>query len=158
MGLTDQPPTARMDPWCVVPVRDGKEVLFGYAIRHPTTGGLSWVSSTEIEELDATAGRARTRSGRLYELGRRIELQDIPEEGEEPWIAIELLLGHDVDDPKAVPPRVADPAADTEWVLACKAARHLGVTPPRRMPREVTVFLDRHLAAYLRVRTGGKPL
>jgi hypothetical protein len=158
MTLADESPTARMDPWCIVPLWNGTDVLFGYAVRHPTTGGLSWVSSTEIEELDAAAGRARTRSGRLYELGRRIELQDIPEEGEEPWVAFELLLGHDVDDPEAVPPRVADPAADAEWVAACKAARHLAVAPPRRIPKEVTEFLDRHLAAYLRMRTGGRPV
>ncbi|MFC3125090.1 hypothetical protein ACFOD4_08465 [Pseudoroseomonas globiformis] len=135
-----------------MPLQDGAEVLFGYAVRHPATGGLSWVSSTEIEELDAVGGRARTRSGRLYELGRQIALEDIPVEGEEAWVAFELLLGHDVADPEAVPPRVVDPAADREWVAACKAARHLGVVAPRRIPREVAAFFDQYRVAYLAYR------
>ena len=146
-----------MDPWCTVPLVKGGAVLFGYAMRHPVTGGQSWVSSSGVVELDATARRVRTRSGRLYELGRRIELEDIPEEGEEAWITFELLLGHDVADEEAVPRRVADPSDDWEWVAACKAARHLGAVPPRRVPRDVHEFMRQHRAAYLALRgTGGR--
>ncbi|MFH5925490.1 hypothetical protein [Roseomonas xinghualingensis] len=156
--LADKAPTARMDPWCIVPLWNGTDILYGYATMHPTTGGLSWMSSTEIEELNAAAGRARTRSGRIYELGRQIELAAIPDEGEEAWEAYDLLLSQDADDIDAAPRRVADPVADREWLRAYKAARHLGVTPPRRLPREVKEFVGRHLAAYMRLRTSGRPI
>jgi hypothetical protein len=35
---------------------DGELSLFGFAARHPRTGGLSWRLSTEIVELDESAG------------------------------------------------------------------------------------------------------
>lgn len=155
MGTDEDQADAVMDPWCLVPLGEGIDVLFGFAARHPSTGGLSWVASTAVEELDADRGRARTRSGRRYRLGRRIRLEDVPCEGDEPWIAFELLLGRDVADEDAMPPRVADPGADREWLAACKAARHLGVAPPRRIPAEVTAWLRQHRAAYLRRRREG---
>ena len=145
---------AVLDPWCIVPVRDGEDVLFGYALSHPTTGGLSWIVSTPVRELDARRGRAVTASGRRYRLLRRIELEDIPAEGEEPWMAFDLMLRDAAADTDAVPPISADPPADTRWVAACKMARHLGLAPPRRAPREVEMFISRHLATYLRRRSG----
>lgn len=152
MMCADPPATAKLDPWCVVPLLDGVSVLFGFALRHPLTGGLSWTSSSEILHLDETAGRARTRSGRIYQLGRRIDVRDIPGEGDEPWIAFDLLLGHVVADPDTVPPIVTDLAADREWVSACKAVRHLALTPPRRIASDIKEFRAAQAAAYRRLR------
>ena len=84
----DMSPAASMDPWLVVDV-NGEPSLFGFAWRHPSTGGLSWMLSTAIVELDAAAGRARTASGRVYQLGRRIEPCELDEgmrlRGTRPW-------------------------------------------------------------------------
>lgn len=107
---------AVLDPWCEVPLSAGTSVLFGFALRHPTTSGLGWLASTEIVALNHATSRARTRSGRRYGLGRRIELHDIPAEGEEPWVAYQLLLGQDAPDWDVVPPCVADAAADRNWL------------------------------------------
>lgn len=141
-----------MDPRCVVTLEDTADVLFGYAVAHPSTGRLSWVSSTEIKEINEAAGRARTRSGRIYELGRRILPTGIPEEGEEPWVAFHLLLGHHTDDPDLVQPPMTHPGFDWLWVASCKAARHLGLAPPGRNLREVREFSGKHTGDYLRLR------
>jgi hypothetical protein len=85
----DVSPTASMDPWLVVDV-NGEPSLFGHARRHPNTGGLSWVLSTPIVELNETTGRALTASERVYELGRRIEPCKLDEEG---GVALDLLRG-----------------------------------------------------------------
>jgi hypothetical protein len=140
--------TARMDPWCPVPLIGGARVLFGFAVWHPNTGGLSWVCSTPIRKLDAASGQATTASGRRYTLGRQIQPEDVPGEGEEAWIAFDLLIGADAADGDAVPPISADPGRDTRWVTACKVARHLGLGAPRRAPADVDGFLRRNMDAY----------
>jgi hypothetical protein len=152
----DPPVDARLDPWCLVPLEDNVEVLFGYGIHHPVLVGLSWMSTSPVEELDAAAGRAVTRSGRRYELGRRVLLADIPREGEEAWVAFDLMLGSRLDDLEAVPRRAADLESDRTWVAACKAARHLGLPPPGRTPWDVEEFLGEHLTAYLELRGAAK--
>lgn len=141
-----------MDPWCVVPLVCGDRVLFGFATRHPVTGGLGWTRSTAVQELDAIAYRAVTASGRRYELGRRIDPEDIPAEGDEAWMAFDLLIGPDAADGDAVPPISADPTRDARWVAACKMARHLSIGAPGRSPSEVEAFLELHLAANLAYR------
>lgn len=146
---------ARLDPWCLVPLEGDIEVLFGYGIRHPVLVGLSWMTTSPVVELDAKAGRALTKSGRSYELGRQVLLADVPREGEEAWVALDLMLGSSLDDREAVPPRVADLEGDRNWLAACKAARHLGLPTPGRTPWEVEEFLGLHLAAYLKLRGRG---
>lgn len=140
---------AVLDPWCEVPLHWGARILFGFALWHPTTGGLGWTMSTPIMELDETAGRAKTLSGRRYSLGRRIEPEDIPDEGEEAWLAFDLLLGSDTDE--LVPPISAEPGLEQRWVTACKMSRHLKVPAPGRSPRAVDAFVERHGANYRRV-------
>lgn len=144
---------ASMDPWCVVPLVWGQEILFGFVTRHPVTGGLSWTRSSAIQRLDVARRRAVTASGRRYALGRRIELQGIPEEGEEAWMAFDLLIGDEAADDDAVPPISADPARDASWVSACKIARHLGIAGPNRAPSRVDAFLREHYANYLALRS-----
>jgi hypothetical protein len=142
----------------MVPIHGGQSVLFGFALFHPTTGGLSWLASTVVRDLDAKTGRAitGTASGRRYQLGRCVWLEDIPGEGEEAWMAFDIMLGADCADTDAVPPISADPARDILWVTACKMARHLRATAPRRTPSEVEVFLARHMEAYLELRAAAK--
>jgi len=147
---------AYMDPWCVVPLIGGDRLLFGFAVRHPGTGGLSWVRSTPIRHLDEAAACAITASGRRYALGRRIEPEDVPLEGEEAWLAFDLLIGPDAADDAAVPPISADGSPDAEWITACKIARHLSVAAPDRAPARVDEFMRRHIAAYLALRAQGR--
>ena len=158
MRTIDDGPDAHMDPWCVVPLGDGAEVLFGFAVRHPGTGGLSWVRSTPVRELDEASRRATTASGRRYELGRRIELEDVPGEGDEAWLAFDLLIGLDAADGDAVPSTSADPPRDTRWVAACKIARHLGIEAPGRAPAAVEAFLALNMIAYIARRRPGRPV
>lgn len=147
-------PEACLDPWCAVRLSCSQEVLFGFATRHPVTGGLSWTRSSPIRNLDVARSRAVTASGRRYELGRRIELQDVPDQGEEAWLAFDLLIGSEaVDD--AVPPISADPERDACWIAACKMARRLGVAAPSRAPSRVAAFLRDHSATYLALRSSG---
>ena len=137
---------AHLDPWSPVPLATGETILFGFALHHAETGGLSWMSSSELLELDIPAGRARTRSGRRYQLGRRFDAVDVGGEGPEARAAFELLIG-DVADDMA---RLRN--LDALWVSACKAARHLGVAPPDRKVPDITAFSDRNAAAYLALR------
>jgi hypothetical protein len=153
---SDPPGDARLDPWCLVPLEGNIEVLFGYGIRHPVLLGLSWMTTSLVVELDAEAGRALTKSGRRYELGRQVLLADIPREGEEAWVALDLLLGSTLDDREAIPARTADLDGDRDWLAACKAARHLGLSAPGRTPWEVEEFLGKHLTAYLELRGAAK--
>jgi hypothetical protein len=145
-----------MDPWCAVPLIGGERVLFGFAVWHPNTGGLSWVCSTPIREFDAASSQATTASGRHYMLGRRIQPEDVPDEGEEAWISFDLLIGADAADGDAVPPISADPARDARWITACKVARHLGLTAPSRAPTDVEAFLVRNMGAYALRRAAGR--
>jgi hypothetical protein len=55
--------TAYINPWCAVPLVGGACVLFGFAVWHPNTGGLSWVCSTPIRMLDAGPVRRLPRAG-----------------------------------------------------------------------------------------------
>lgn len=141
---------AHLDPWCLVPLEGGETVLFGYALSHPATGGLAWLVSTEVLELDEAAGRAATRSGRDYVLGRRFTARDVGGEGEEARLAFRLL----VEPASEVAGELAD--LDRGWLACCKAARHLGVAVSARTAAEVDAFLDTYLLAYHALR-GANP-
>jgi hypothetical protein len=144
MTLADEPTTAEMDPWLLVEVH-GEDCLFGFAKWHPTTGGLSWTRSTPIIELDETAGRARTASGRVYALGRAIEFEELDEEASLAW----CLVAGAVSMPEAARWR------GVRWLTARKMARHLGtVAPPRSDPEAVEKFLEAHRERYLSLRRG----
>jgi hypothetical protein len=142
--LANAPVTAKMTLWMTVDAH-GDECLFGFAVQHPTTGGLSWVLSTPIVEFTQTADRARTESGRVHALGRQISSRDLDEEGR---VALRLLLA---DDMSEYPGRNDDVA----WLTSQKMARHLGVGPPPRGAYvAVEQFIERHRRAYLALRGG----
>jgi hypothetical protein len=91
-----------------------------------------------------------------YTLDRRIQPEDVPAEGEEAWLAYDLLIGLDATDNEAVPPISADPQRDAVWLGARKVARHLGVAAPERTPVRVQEFVTRHIKAYLELRALGR--
>jgi hypothetical protein len=139
VALADETATASMNPRMVVDIC-GEPSLFGFAPWHPNTGGLSWVLSTEIVELDEAAGRARTRSGRVYELWRRVEPGALDEEGR---LAPSLFLARWTEQAKP-------PGEDLRWLTARKMARHLDLDPPSRdNPAAVEIFLAAHHERYL---------
>lgn len=152
MSIAASVPTICMDPWCLVLLTTGEEILFGYANRHPLTGGLSWMCSSPVDEFDCVGGRVRTRSGRIYSLGRRIYQSDIPSEGKEAYLAYELLLGDEVKGENALPRPDSDRGMARMWVITCKMARHLGLPPPDLVPAEISEFLVRHRRAYIALR------
>jgi hypothetical protein len=131
-------PHARLDPWCLVPFL-GADCLFGFAIYHNGTGGLSWMRSSGVAYLDETLARARTESGRLYELGRRTAVADL--QGPEAWAALYLLVKTPSDFSEEAQLLGA-------WLTTCKMARWLGLPPPSRNPVEVRQFLAAHGEAY----------
>jgi hypothetical protein len=137
---------AHLDPWCVARLATGEKLLFGYALVHPKTGGLGWMTSSYVASLDLSSGRARTASGRLYRLGRRFDVMDVGAEGEEARTAFDLAIGRDFDD--ALELR----ALDHNWVATCKAARFLKVRPPKRTRAAVDAFIDKHTEAYIELR------
>lgn len=138
----DVSPIALMDPWLVV-CANAERSLFGFARRHPTTGGLSWMLSTPIVELNEVTGRARTLSGRPYQLGRRIEPCELDEEGA---VALCLLLGRHAQ-------RGPFSGHDVSWLIARKMARHLNLSPPPRDDTEVVEqFLRTHHDRYMAMR------
>jgi len=143
---------AHLDPWCVVPLDAGGSILFGFALHHEATGGLAWLSSSEVLELHAAVGRAQTFSGRRYRLGRAFDPIDVGAEGEEARLAFQLLIGvvyEDLDELVEV---------DRRWLQAMKAARHLGVQPPIRTDAATRAFVDKYQAAYFALRQrGGRP-
>ncbi len=143
MGLADGPAAAGLDPWLPLEL-GGEEVLFGYAGRHPATGGLSWVRSSPVVELDEAAGRARTAGGRVYALGRRTGIGRLDEEAR---TALRLLAAEFL-------PGDAD---DARWVSPRKWARHLGVEAPPRDRAAVERFLRGHGERYLALRAGRGP-
>ncbi len=146
MGLADGPAAAGLDPWLPLEL-GGEEVLFGYAGRHPATGGLSWVRSSPVVELDEEAGRARTAGGRVYALGRRVDVEDLDGEAR---AALRLLAAEFL----GAEPLPGD-AQDARWVSARKWARHLGVAaPPRGDRAAVERFLRRHGERYFALRAG----
>jgi hypothetical protein len=140
-------PDASLDPWTLVPVNDGEHLFYGFALFHPNTGGLSWLVSTEVQELDEESGRARTRSGCRYALGRRFEREDVAREGREAEIAYRLLLGEFAD----CGDTSSDPL-DHQWVSCCKAARHLGLEPPAYDAAAVRSFSAEHSYKYFALR------
>ena len=149
-------PNARMDPWCPVELADGSEALFGFAVEHADTGGLSWVLSTPVVWLDVAAGRARTRSGRRYTLGRRVTPLELPTE--EARIAFSFLAAPHLEDPDAAPPLAGDADLAATWVTACKMARHLKLeTPPLDNPVALRDFVARNIERYTLLRTGRRP-
>ena len=154
MIFPETAPDATLDPWCVVPTVTGERLLFGYAVSHPKTGGLSWMCSSPVQQLDETGKRAVTASGRHYALGRPIEPADIVAEGEEAWLAFDLLIGSAARDAAAVPSISTDRRQDGKWLTACKVARHLGSAAPARTPLAVQAFLRRHGQTYLKLRSG----
>ncbi len=145
MGLADGPATAGLDPWLPLEL-GGEEVLFGYAGRHPRTGGLSWMRSSPVVELDEAAGLARTASGRVYALGRRTGIGRLDEEAR---TALRLLAAEFLG--AELLPGDAD---DARWVSARKWARHLGVAAPPRDGEAVGHFLRGHGERYLALRAG----
>lgn len=116
-------PTARLDPWFPV-VSCGATTLFGYCRWHEKLGGLSWLVSSPVVELDAGRLRACTLSGRVYALGQHITADDLP--GEEARLAYRLLVGPGT--------RQGDPVpnADLYWLGALKVSRWLGIEAPAR--------------------------
>jgi hypothetical protein len=133
---------AHLDPWCLVPLTDGETILFGFALVHPSTGGLAWLTTSEVLQLDEAAGRAKTRSGRRYRLGRRFNPLDVGAEGEEARATFELLVGEEFDGNDKLQ------NVDRMWLTACKAARHLRMVSPPRRGADVYPFLQQHAAAY----------
>lgn len=137
---------AVLDPWLLTSEGpDGS--LFGYATRHPATGGLAWTLSTTVRQLDMRRGRAVTASGRRYDLGRRIELPELPDD--EARIAYALLVCPIIGIDPAMHLGTVDPMLAADWVRACKMARHLGVPRPERELKAVSAFLGRHADAYV---------
>jgi hypothetical protein len=137
-------PTARMDPWSLVLASDC-EVLFGFCVWHETLGGRSWTRSSPLVELDAVRGRAATMSGRIYELGRQIEICDLPDD--ESRYTFALLVG------PASSHRSTDDDDVRWWLGALKVARWLEIDPPERGETEAILrFLDAHRVAYLAKR------
>jgi hypothetical protein len=137
---------AHLDPWCLVQLESGEAVLFGYALRHPATGGLGWLASTEVLELDTASGKARTRSGRHYELGRRFEAIDVGGEGAEARMAFDYLVGREFDGMDDLF------EIDRTWVAAQKMARHLAIAPPSRRSDDLRHFVRANIVAYLALR------
>ena len=142
---------AHLDPWCLVELGTGENVFFGFALSHPQTGGLSWLNSTEVLELDIAAGRARTASGRVYRLGRRFDPVDVSAEGEEARTAFELLLRPEFEEIDTLL------ELDRSWVSCCKAARFIGITPPLRTRSAVARFMKQHLDTYIELRRTRRP-
>ena len=129
---------AHIDPWLVVKLGDDHH-LFGYCKRHEETGGLSWIRSSPLVEMDADCQCATTASGRRYSLGNQATPADL--EGVEPRLAFQLLV-EQADVPKSRDdPRI-------RWLSCQKMARHLGVEPPRLARDEVEAFIVQHGAAY----------
>jgi hypothetical protein len=103
-----------MDPWLLVKLANGSNALFGFAIQHAGTGGLSWVLSTPVVWIDTEAGRAETASGRRYTLGREVTVGTLPTV--EARIAFTLLVAPHLADPSPLPPVPQDSAAVTDFL------------------------------------------
>ncbi len=118
----------------LVDVED-EEYLFGFAERHPETGGLSWTLSTPVVEFDEASGRARTASGRVYELGKRIWVDELDDEGR---LALRVLLNDGVTENPL-------DRIDIAWLRARKMARYLKLEAP---PYRDTVAIERFVRSY----------
>ena len=141
--MTDEP--AYMSSWMVVRF-DGNDCLFGFADRHVLTGGLSWVLSSPLIELDEVGARATTSSGRRYILGTRITVEELDDEGQ---VARDVLVlrKYSLDVARH----------DLAWLVACKWSRHLCQPAPDRSDREaVERLLQLAREQYRLLRTGGR--
>lgn len=145
---------AFMIPWCLVPLADGAEVLFGYALRHSVTGGRAWTRSTAVVDMDASRSRAMTESGRLYALGCCIEQRAIPSLGREAWLAYDLLVAPRAADRNAVPAISTDPVHERRWLGALKMARHLSVPFPGPLREDVDRFIEEFQPSCRCLRSG----
>lgn len=146
-------PTARMDPWCSAEIDGGAEILFGFAVEHEATGGLSWVRSSAVVWFSDDFSRAQTQSGRRYTLGRRTVLDRLPDE--EARLAFAILVAPYLDDPELAPPVAGNMHTAERWLIACKMARHLNTeTPPLSNPNAVDEFIAINLERYSSLRSG----
>lgn len=138
-------PDSELDPWILI--RAGKHrYLFGFALRHPTTGGLAWTLSTPVVHLDTHRQRASTRSGRCYALGRQTSPFALPDQ--EAQIALAVLVGSPGEVfPGALGAGISEHLA-RRWLTTCKAARHLCLQPPSLNEQAVTRFLGQHGVRY----------
>ena len=143
---TDAEYDAHLDPWCLAPLTSGATILFGYALEHPFTAGLAWLSSSEIAALDIPRHRAGTRSGRRYRLGRRFDVMDVGAEGEEARLVFDLLVGDAFTDMDLLRD------LDEHWVASLKMSRHLTVDPPARSWVSINEFKTRYLDLYVALR------
>lgn len=121
--------------------------LFGFAIYHPDHGGLSWMRSSLVVDLDEAIGRAMTYDGRIYELGRRTEPENL---ADPEALAALRLLG--LSEPCETS---AEAWELRRWVVACKVARWVGEPPPPNEPNEVDQFLENYGKAYRERRRAG---
>jgi hypothetical protein len=150
--FVDEVPDACLDPWLLVELPDGEEILFGFATWHPVTGGLSWMRSSPVRELDEAAGRARTQSGRLYALGRRVTMDRLNDEEGRATLSLLVLIPEGL-----LAHGLVEEAGTREWLIARKWARHLKVDPPSRDdPDAVLRFLDINADLYASLRAGGR--
>lgn len=143
-----------MDPWTLVDIGNGEQVLFGFCTRHPRTGGLSWTRSTPVVYLHEKLGLARTASGRHYILGARTSPAALPTE--EARVALSLLVGSDLIDEAVDVSSAKERCQARAWITACKIARHLQMELPKRDYIEVEAFMSAHLGAYLALRAQGQ--
>lgn len=138
--------SAAMDPWSVVPLLSGELVLFGFALWHPKSKGLSWMNTSDVMELDLASRQATTRSGRHYSLGRRFSILDVNVEGPEARIVFDCLIGDNFEGAEKLR------ELDRQWVIACKIGRHLKKRAPARKGLDVKAFLDRYSDDYISYR------
>lgn len=133
-------PKAQLEPWCFGELA-GARCLFGFATQHNMLGGLSWVRSSPIVEIDETMGRARTYSGRLYRLGKKITPAEFDEEASAAFRQLFRKSKNKTDRRTAI------------WLTCCKMGRWLNLTPPPRKDiLGLEQFMQTHEDAYLRAR------
>lgn len=142
-SLVTRGETAWLSDWMLVIV-EGESCLFGFAAHHPVTGGLSWLLSTKVVELEEARSHAHTASGRFYRLGRKVTVSELDDEGR---LAFRLLVTHRG---LTGPERTSGVA----WLCARKMARHLRVAePPLGQDAEIELFLAQYGTRYARLRT-----
>lgn len=132
---------AELDPWCTVDLPSGVH-LFGYALRHPVTGGLAWTRSSPVVRLDPDAGFALTRSGQHYRLGRQVSLAELPDT--EARLALALIFHKAFLDRRAPLPGGISRVLAVAWLTACKAARHDELEPPPLDRDAIKAFFAEH--------------
>jgi len=142
-------PDAAMYPWMTVE-RDDETYLFGFALRHPVTGGLARTLSTAITKLDVNARRAVTQSGRKYALGERLAAPvDLPTVESRVAYALLVMPLLGMNPAEALGDKTDVQAS--QWVTTQKMARHLYIPPPSWDDAAVSAFMDRNGSRYLRL-------